>query len=639
MRSFLKISLMAALVWLAGGIAAIVPDGDAHAASAPSLLAPVDADVIDGVVTAQDGQQVDVATKAPGNASARAEEIVVRGLDERISSWKKAETDHAILYSNGSESKLRQAAMDVERLHYLMSFIFGQDEASDDIQKVQIFLVGDSDFMDSLRLTNWRSAEGPFSGPVQKQRYYDPRMTGAVMAVSRADLYFSANNGASARDVSNFLANAGGGGFEEGSFDEDGFGESGFNDDPGPPDFVDDSGGDQERPWEQALFAGYAQHYITSYLPAAYPRWYVDAIGALFSTIRVNDKGDLEYGRSPPAFRGLYNNSKPADLAMLLRDGSAGETAVWSLHQAWLTAHFFFLATSNQDRKKQLAQYMGAIATGHSPHAAAAVFGDLERLQDEIKDYGNARTRYARVPLPADLQADPIISPLGVTEASFLEAVLQLESRLTLPALPNANTPIDEAKAMRRDHERAAKARDQWMVDLRKDTDMATARIGALLVLAEAECRIGNFDACILAADSALVQSPNDHRAVGWKAIALVNQAASAPPSLRADRVAAARALALAANKSDPDALMPLLAYFRSFTDSGETAPEDALVAMLKIIQSTPNAPEPRLLLARELLRQSRDEVAKVIMLPLVNGAWDSPERQQASAEISAAGF
>lgn len=594
---------------------------------AQSVTLPGDLDAATSIEEEAPAQPQDASSQA---ATGPADQIVVRGLNERMSSWKRAETDNIIIYSNGSESVLRKAAIEVEQLHFLLSKIFGRLDAEDETQKLCVTLIGNADFMESMSLVNWRAAEGPFLGPVQNQRYYDPRIDGAVMAVTRADLFFSAASGATQRAAQEFFGSFGDSDFAGGGFDEDGFGDSGFNDDPGPPDFIDNSGGDQERPWEQALFAGYAQHYITTHLPEAYPRWYIDGIGALFSTFRVNDKGNIEYGRSPPAFRGLYNNSDRVDIAELLASGAAPEGSIWSSHHAWLLAHFFFLSADNQNRKTQLAQYMGAIANGRTPQDAVKVFGDLEKLQDEINAYGSGRSRFATVPL-AELEAvNPDIRSLGVTEAGVLQEQFEIDARLILPPLPLADTPPKDAERMQRAHERALVARDKWMDDLRRDVAGLAGYPEALLLLAQAECRLGNFDACLAAAEGVLADTPNDQRALSWKAIALVNKAANLPPETRAAEAKAARALVVAANRANPDALMPLVAYFRSFTDAGEPAPEAAMLGMLKVIQAVPNAPEPRLMLAQELRRQSRTRPAETILLPVVMGPWDSPERQLA---------
>lgn len=572
------------------------------------------------------------AQAAPPTDADPANEIVVRGELERLSSWKRAETDHAIIYSNGSETRLRNAARELEALHYLLGLVFSNPDAQAATEKPVITLVESDDFMRSMNLVNWRGAEGPFGGPIQDQRYYDPRIAGAVMAVSRTNLFFSASATANVGQTNDFFAFETGNAIDDVGLDDDsGLGDSGFDDggfnEPGGADFFDDSGGDQERPWEQAMFAGYAQHYVTTHLPNAYPRWYIDSIGALFSTARVNDAGELEFGRSPPAFRGLWNSSEDPDIAELLTAGEAAEGLSWSSAQAWLVGHFFFLHNRNAARKQQLAQYMGAIANGRTPREAAVVFGDLEELQNEIERYGDRRTRFAKVDAPDLAAIDVNIQPMRMSDAALLDERLALDARLILPPTPAADDA--DAASLLRSRERAADMRDRWLAELRSDVTELPGNAEALLLLAEVECRTGNFSACETAANAVLAEYPYNTDAMSWKAIAQVNQALTAPADQRQERIASARSLVLAANRADPDAILPLVAYFRSFTDSGAIAPEAALLGMVKVIQTVPNAPEPRVMLARELERQDRQDAAQAFLLPVVAGPWDSPERRE----------
>ena len=588
--------------------------------------------VLSSQVSAQDTQaalEAETAdAQADANSNSSANDIVVRGLQERMSSWRRAETEHAIIYSNGSESRLRQVATELEALHHLLSVVFGNPDAEVETQKPIITLVGSDEFMRSMQLVNWRAEEGPFSGPVQDQRYYDPRMEGAVMAASRIDLNFSAQAGASISQSDLFFAGQNDFVSDDTLVDDDDFSATDFNDDSSPPDFIDDSGGEQTRPWEQALFAGYAQHYITTHLPAAYPRWYIDSIGALFSTTRVNDDDEIEYGLAPPAFRGLYNSSELPDFADILTNGQAGPDTIWSSHHAWLLAHFFFLSDRNPERQQQLAQYMGAIANGRTPQEAVVLFGDLEEFQDEIEHYGDRRTRFARIDAPDLDSIDVYIQQLGVSDAAMLDNRLAIDARLLLPEV---EVGTDNAEASQRAYEAAVSQRDDWIAELREDVGELPGNASALLLLAETECRIENFVACEEAADRMLAEYPNHPSATSWKAMAQIGRALDGPEGQRSDGIMRARGLAQSANRADPDAILPLVAYFRSFTAAGEAAPEAALLGMVKVIQTVPNAPEPRLMLSDELIRQSRDAAAEAFLLPLLAGPWDSPERRDLS--------
>jgi hypothetical protein len=592
----------------------------------PETLEPIaspGAALPDGKIT---GEILEEETAPPPpQAQNQQAEIVVRGLNERKSSWKRMETDHVIIYSNGTKENLRNAAADLDRLHHLLSVIFGRVNAPTDAEKLNITLIGNGEFMDKMDLTNWRSAEGPFGGPIREQRYYDPRIDGAVMAVSRQDFTFTPANTFSDSDSEDVPAS--------GSADDI------FSADPtvtGRGALVGTTPTEVVRPWKQAMFAGFAQHYVTTTFPSAYPRWYIDGIGALFSTMTIGRKGQIEYGRTLPGFGDVYDNSGSLNIRQMLEKGEPGEKDVWSPYHAWLLAHFFFVSPDNAVRKQQLAQYMSAIHKGQSPADAAKVFGDMAVLQKEVDAYGQKPTKFGSIPDPnastSDERYDDDIVALNQSDAALLKAKVELGSRLILPPAPGANVSADMARKMQKRLDAALKSRTAWLAELRKTVAELPWNADALLLLAEAECRIGDIAACVAAADQVLAKTPADARAASWKGMALVKQAAAQAPENRTAAVKAARKLVIAANRASPNMSLPLIAFFRSYVDAGEKPPEIALKGMMRVIQAVPNAPEPRLLLAEELVRQSRFAAAKLILFPLVNGPWDSPERQRARA-------
>jgi hypothetical protein len=78
----------------------------------------------------------------------------------------------------------------------------------------------------------------------------------------------------------------------------------------------------------------------------------------------------------------------------------------------------------------------------------------------------------------------------------------------------------------------------------------------------------------------------------------------------------------------------PLIAFFRSYADAGETPPQPALAGMLKVTDSVPAAPGPKLLLGAELAREGQAEAARKTLLPVANSGYDSPEKPKAQAVL-----
>jgi tetratricopeptide (TPR) repeat protein len=152
----------------------------------------------------------------------------------------------------------------------------------------------------------------------------------------------------------------------------------------------------------------------------------------------------------------------------------------------------------------------------------------------------------------------------------------------------------------------------------------------AQLLLAEAKCRTEDFAACADAADRALSISPENSAALAWKGLAIARQAATERPAQRAAMLKQARATIAKANRSDPNAVLPLLAYYRSFAEAGERAPDVAVDGLSKVVESVPSAPAPRVLLGAELAARGETAWARRTLLPVAAGPYQSPERARA---------
>jgi len=97
-------------------------------------------------------------------------------------------------------------------------------------------------------------------------------------------------------------------------------------------------------------------------------------------------------------------------------------------------------------------------------------------------------------------------------------------------------------------------------------------------------------------------------------------------------RLKAARAEIARANRADPDNPLPLLAYYRSFAEAGEAPPDIAIEGLMKVVDTVPTAPGPRLLLGEALVRRGNSAAARRTLLPVANGAYETPERVRAQA-------
>lgn len=542
------------------------------------------------------------AEAAPAQEQIGNERIVVEGRrEERRSGWKRAENEHVVMFSDGGEAELKRAATEIERLHRLMVRLYGADAQTAGAAKLKIILIGSVPAYRDMALRSLRAEEGPYVPPFSGQRYYDPRDDGALLVLPRADQVIDLDT-SKARNA--------------------------FCDEMGPDLLlaqktcaeVANRPAPVARPWEAVLFSAYAQHFVLNYLPAGYPRWYLDGIGALFSTVKMRRNGALDYAKISLVNRQIFRAYGRLDASDVLT-GRYLETAPrqmeWTPFHAALLVHFFVYSDLKPERRAQFQRYMTAIHQGTPMADAALVFGDMRKLEREISAYaGRSGLDYARTDPPELPLDDPSITLLSPASAAMVEASIALEARL-------AETGADA---------------DGWLAELRRDAEKFPRDPDAMLLLAEAECRRASYAACLEAAGQALERSPDNVRALSWKGLALAGDAAAKAGSARSGDLKAARATLARAIGLDGEAPLPRIAYFQSFTLAGEAVPDDAMAGMAQVVRIVPAAPGPRLSLGAELIRRGQPDLARKLLYPVLFGPYDTPERKQAQALLAAYG-
>lgn len=521
----------------------------------------------------------------PAQEQVGNERIVVEGRRDGRSDWKRAESEHVLMFSDGGEAELKRAATDVERLHQLMERLYGKDAREGETAKLKIILIDSVPAYRDLALRNLRAEEGPYVPPFAGQRYYDPRDDGALLILPRADQIIDLDT-SKARDA--------------------------FCDEMGPDlllaektcSEVTSRPAPAARPWEAILFSAYAQHFILNYVPAGYPRWYLDGIGALFSTVKMRRNGALDYAKVSLANRQVFRSYGRLNAAEVLSGryiDAPSQQMEWTPFHAAVLVHFFVYSDLKSERRTQFQRYMTAIHQGVPMAEAAGVFGDMRKLRREISGYAEREgLSYARTEPAGAPPQEPSITTLSIANAAMLEASLGLSSHATVTA------PGDDAEAA--------------------------------LLLAESECRHRRYQTCLAAADIVLERSPDDPRALGWKGVALTDAAVAGEAGARSDRLRLARETIARAIERDGDAPLPLIAYFESYAKAGERVPEQGMSAMAKAIRLVPAAPGSRLALGAELVRQGQPDLARKLLYPVLFGPYDSPERKAAQAMFAVPG-
>ncbi|WP_445191706.1 hypothetical protein ACT009_14170 [Sphingomonas sp. Tas61C01] len=566
-----------------------------------------------------------------------ANDILVTGRRAEPSNWREAETPHAVVLSDGSEADLIRIARNLERLHFLLSMLLGRVDKPDDTVKLRVTLIGDVAEFTAMGLRNLRWQQGPFPDEFGDMRYYDPRDDGAVMATSRIDQKVITERGISWERFQGMVSALS-------DRPADGTGNQGMNGYGGSSliglsNTTDRIGLPNEKsvvvPSDYLLYAGFAQHYLTTYFPAAYPRWYLDGFGQVFATMQTHGENELDYGRVPIGTTSTLDRYGGYPLAQVF-DGSylnpKASRRRWTPTHAWMLTHFLFFSDAWRPR---LRQYLLAYANGATPAEAAKALGDPAVLTAELRRYYRGKKPFDKMAYPADRIPEPQVRRLTKGQAAFIKGRLELGSRVDLAAEPSVGATADETAKLAKEHRQAIATRDKWLEGLRRDAARYPADVEAQLLLAEAECRTGHPAECRVAAEATLKLRPGDTAALAWKGSAMALAARAAPMDQRPAELRAAREVIAGANRADTEAVLPLLAYYRSY--QGDTAPPIAVDALAGAVTRVPNAPVARLALGTEYARRGLTDEARRTLGPVALGGYDTPERLAAQQAIAGA--
>jgi tetratricopeptide (TPR) repeat protein len=551
--------------------------------------------------------------------------VTVMGKREaklKMSNWRMAETPHVVVFSQNDEEELRTTARNLEKLHFLLSVLLGRADAPDETIKIAVTMIGRAGEFQQLRLTDLRWQYGPFPERFEKTIYYDPRQEGSVLATTQdgVNLVLRPSVG---RPTSR---NCDGGEAGDGN--------------PSAPDKVfvnprvSSDGSESVDPnqllmqWpvnelafcqsaESRLYAAFAQNYLMTYFPAPYPRWFLQGFGELFATMRVGDDF-VEYGHRPQGFTDVMEHYGHYPVTYVL-DGRylSGKGRHWTPYHAWRMVHLLYFS---DEWKPRLHDYLDAIAQGVDPKSAASAFGNPAKLERAVTGYRGRKAPFERMNFSPAHAPEPHVRRMTRAEAGLIQGRLELGARVELPAEGS------------RDYSDALARRATWLERLRDNARQFPGLIEHQLLLAEAECRTGNPEECLAAAERALARSSTDTTALVWKGTALAQLAVRAPASERKRLLNEARSFIVKANRLDPEGILPLIAYYNTFAVAEEQAPEIAVEGLAKLVHASPAAPTSRLKLGEELIKRDLKDGARNALLPVAKGPFDTPEQPVAAA-------
>ena len=312
--------------------------------------------------------------------------------------WREASTRHFLIYSEGSEAELRQAAEQIERYDSMLRVATGvSDPDRSPATRVTIFYVRDA--------TKVRELAGARDSGIWG--FYLPHASGGIIFSPRID-YRSGR-----RDSVNRFHNS--------------------------------PGADETFTAQSVLLHEYTHHFMFNNFNFGAPRWLSEGYPEFFSTARFEEDGSMTIG-IPPAERGREietGSDINAEQILLRPQDNWRVDGIYAI--GWLMSHYLTLHPDRMGR--ELLAYYRALSSGQSPEQAASVFGDLGRLTSDLREYRRARTfNVARI--PAERLSTGTISIRELSDAE--ESIMDVRMR------SKRGVSRDQAESLVREARRAA---------------------------------------------------------------------------------------------------------------------------------------------------------------------------------------
>lgn len=368
---------------------------------------------------------------------------------------------------------------------------------------------------------------------------------------------------------------------------------------------------------DMVLYHEYAHHFMLQYFPASYPQWYVEGFAELIGSSKFLPDGRIGYGM-PAKHRGDHLAFAWAPLQEVLTK-PADKVHNFDLYgQGWAITHFL---TFSDERAPQMREYLKRLTQGQSLEEAAKAFGNVSKLNQEAAKYLRAGS-FAYKPVDVKIE-EPVIRavrPLGPGEAALVPETIAFRDY-------SLNWFKKEANK-----KRELEFRESILAQIRDKAARYAADPFALYLLGEAEYAAGNYDRAEAAADRLLALDPNHVRGRVRKALAMLQ---NAPAAQRAARAGEARKLVLAANRANPNDVLPLVGYYETFKLAGERAPDQAVEGLAAAVETLPGDESIRQMLVDEMAAQKKWRLAIAYLAPLANSPHETPMREEARKQMA----
>ncbi len=307
----------------------------------------------------------------------------------------------------------------------------------------------------------------------------------------------------------------------------------------------------------------YAHHFMYTRFMSVFPLWFSEGFAEFWSTVRVNRDGTVDVGLVPQ-HRGwglLSGNPLPLDQLLTLTNRKLDGEQVEAIYgRGWLLTHYLM---RDPARQKLLLAYMDAINRGEPLDKAAAALGDTKALSKDLNKYLQGTMSGVRI--SANRLTPNKVTLRRLTPGEVATMSVRIESK--------AGVDADEAQKV--------------VIAARKAAGPFPNDPGAQVALAEAEFDAGNFELAETATDRALAADPKYREALVYRAMAKFARAEAR--DAKADSWANVRRAIVAANRADAHDPRPLMLFYRSFQQAGETPTPGAKAGFIQAYETAPS--------------------------------------------------
>lgn len=374
------------------------------------------------------------------------------------------------------------------------------------------------------------------------------------------------------------------------------------------------------------LFHEYAHHFVLQNFPTLYSPWFVEGSAEFYSTIETGG-GKAIIGKPEPLRIGSLMGNWRTTLPHLLAPGDKDLTSDQTEElyaRSWLLVHYLTLSTQ---RGGQIDAYLRARSAGATEEQAfqSALHSSIAAMDRELKSYFAPHAlAYATMDLPAG--GTVAIRPASPDEAAVAKLIPRLRG------LQAAEDGLTAEKSGTADRIAVSRFAGNLAVEARAAARKFPDSAAMQEMVAESDLLAGQLDQARVSAGEAVRLQPANARAhLVLAAVALAGLAPGDNAGL-----AALRKEIVTANRAAPDDPLPLIAYYKSFSEHGAEPPPIAVQGLERAYQLAPQDDGVRVLLATKEIDLKHYAMAAGLLRPVAFSPHPGPRRDSAQKLLNA---